>query len=66
MWCLTAANLVGTQFYPSLMFYFGGVTGKNLAALKQRTLLATETGSVIVYWICFLISHILSVILLDW
>lgn len=66
MWCLTPANPVGAQFYSSLMFYFGGVTEKNLASLKQRTLLATETGIVTIYWISFLISHILSVILLNW
>lgn len=65
MWCLTPANLVGSQFYSSLMFYFGGVTEKNLVALKQRILLATEAGSVIIHWICFLIHYLLSVILLD-
>lgn len=66
VWCLIPANVIGTQFYPSLMFYFGGVTGKNLAASKQRTLLVTWTRSVIIYWIYFLISHILSVIFLGW
>lgn len=63
------AKLAVTQFYPNLMFYSGGVRGRGwllvMLLTKQKTFLAIETGSVIIYWICFHIRHILSVILLN-
>lgn len=47
------AKLAVTQFYPNLMFYSGGVRGRGwllvMLLTKQKTFLAIETGSVIIY-----------------